>query len=142
MSDLPPAPPASDAATRKAMQGNRGVDTIPEIRLRRTLHAAGLRFRKDRVIQVEGARTKADIVFSRHRVAVFVDGCFWHGCATHCRMPKRNRDYWLAKIGRNRARDERVTAALAAAGWRVVRVWEHEPVAEAAARVQQALSES
>jgi DNA mismatch endonuclease, patch repair protein len=139
-SALPPAPPATNAATRRAMQGNRRADTAPEIALRRRLHAAGLRFRKDHRVEVEGARARADIVFPRRRVAVFVDGCYWHGCPDHCRMPARNADYWQAKIGRNRERDERVTAALSASGWRVVRVWEHEPVEAAVALVRAALS--
>lgn len=124
------------------MQGNRRTDTAPEVKLRRALHASGLRFRKDFVVRADGARTKADVVFTRRRVAVFVDGCFWHGCPTHCRMPTRNRSYWEAKIGRNRERDERITAALRVAEWRVVRVWEHEPIEQATARVHAALSAS
>jgi DNA mismatch endonuclease, patch repair protein len=122
------------------MQGNRSTDTAPEVDLRRALHASGLRFRKDFVVRVDAARTKADVVFTRRRVAVFIDGCFWHGCPKHCRMPTRNRDYWEAKIGRNRERDERITVALMAAGWRVVRIWEHEPIEQATARVRAALS--
>jgi DNA mismatch endonuclease, patch repair protein len=122
------------------MQGNRRVDTTPEVDLRRALHAAGLRFRKDFVVRADGVKVKADIVFTRRRLAVFVDGCFWHGCPAHCRMPARNRDYWEAKIGRNRERDERVTTALTAAGWRVVRIWEHEPLEGAVAQVRAGLS--
>lgn len=140
--NLPPTPAASDAATRRAMQGNRRVDTKPEVALRRALHAMGLRFRKDQAIQADGARVRADVVFSRARVAVFVDGCFWHGCSSHCRIPTRNRDYWKAKIDRNRARDEHVGAALEAAGWHVIRIWEHEPIIEAVGRVRRALSGS
>lgn len=124
------------------MRGNRRTDTLPEIRLRRALHGRGLRFRKDFVVRADDARAKADIVFTRHRVAVFVDGCFWHACPTHCRMPTRNRLYWEAKIGRNRERDERISAALTAAGWTVVRIWEHEPIEDAMARVLAALSAS
>ena len=122
------------------MQANRSTDTAPEVDLRRALHSSGLRFRKDFVVDVDGARAKADIVFTRRRVAIFVDGCFWHGCPEHCRMPTRNRDYWEAKIGRNRERDERVTAAFTAAGWGVVRIWEHEPIDQATLRVRAALS--
>jgi DNA mismatch endonuclease (patch repair protein) len=124
------------------MQGNKRVDTAPEINLRRALHASGLRFRKDFVVRVADAKAKADIVFTRRRLVVFIDGCFWHGCPAHCRMPTRNRDYWEAKIGRNRERDEHVTAALTAAGWQVVRIWEHEPVEQATARVRSGLSAS
>jgi DNA mismatch endonuclease, patch repair protein len=140
MRSLPATPPASDAATRRAMQGNRRSDTAPEVGLRQMLHAAGFRFRKDFRIRVDGGQTRADIVFTRRRVAVFVDGCFWHGCPQHCRMPTRNRSYWEAKIGRNRERDAAISAALIQGGWTVVRVWEHEPVKEAAARIGAALS--
>lgn len=101
-----------------------------------------MRFRKDFVVAGDGAKARADIVFTRQHVAVFMDGCFWHGCSAHCRMPKRNRDYWEAKIGRNRERDARVTTALTEAGWKVVRVWEHEPVEEALERVKAGLSAS
>ena len=139
---LPPTPPASDAATRRAMQGNRRTDTAPEVALRHALHKLGYRFRKDFVIQAEDARTHADIVFTRRRVIVFVDGCYWHGCPAHCRVPERNRDYWLAKIGRNRSRDAKLTVALRKAGWNVVRVWEHEPLEEAVTRVCNTLSAS
>ena len=121
------------------MQGNRRADTAPEVALRRALHAAGLRYRKDHMVVSAGGRAKADVVFTRHRVAVFVDGCFWHGCPEHCRLPARNSDYWTAKIGRNRERDERVSGALRADGWQVVRIWEHEDVVVALARVRAAL---
>jgi DNA mismatch endonuclease (patch repair protein) len=124
------------------MQGNRRTDTAPELKLRRALHASGLRYRKDFVVRAGDVRTKADIVFTRRRVAVFVDGCFWHGCPEHGRMPASNRPYWEAKLGRNRERDERITAALAAAGWQVVRIWEHEPIEQAVDLVRAALSAS
>lgn len=124
------------------MQGNRRADTSPELDLRRQLHRAGLRFRKDYRVVVGDVKSKADVVFTRQRVAVFVDGCYWHGCPDHCRMPARNADYWEAKIARNRSRDERVTAALMGAGWHVVRVWEHEATTDAVTRVRAALSAS
>lgn len=122
------------------MRGNRRTDTAPEVKLRRALHAGGLRFRKDYAVQGEGVRTRPDLVFTRRRIAVFVDGCFWHGCSTHCRIPTRNQEYWLAKIGRNRERDAATSEALAAAGWGVVRIWEHEPLDVAVARVRAELS--
>lgn len=123
------------------MQGNRRTDTKPEIELRRALHARGLRFRKDlRISAREGASTRADIVFPRRRVAIFVDGCFWHGCPDHCRVPTNNRDYWIAKIERNRVRDQSVTAMLEVSGWRVLRIWEHEPLEAAARQIEAALS--
>lgn len=122
------------------MTGNRRADTAPELALRRLLHARGLRYRKDHRVDAGGVRATADVVFPRARVAVFVDGCYWHGCPQHCRMPARNVAYWEAKIGRNRERDRRTTAALKDAGWTVVRVWEHESPEQAAAQVVTALS--
>jgi DNA mismatch endonuclease (patch repair protein) len=123
------------------MRGNRRTDTKPETELRCALHARGLRFRKDfRVSTEKGANTRADIVFPRQRVAVFIDGCFWHGCPEHCRVPARNREYWVAKIGRNRVRDESLTAALEESGWHVLRIWEHVPLGIAADCIEAALS--
>lgn len=69
---------------------------------------------------------RPDFVFSREKVAIFVDGCFWHGCAKHCRMPASNQEYWLAKIARNKKRDRRVRIELRASGWTALRIWEHE----------------
>jgi DNA mismatch endonuclease, patch repair protein len=139
---LPPTPPASDEATRRAMRGNRRVDTLPEVTLRQLLHASGFRFRKDYRVAEGDIQVRADIVFPRQRLAVFIDGCYWHGCPEHCRMPTRNAEYWEAKIARNRARDTRVTKSLTDSDWRVLRIWEHEPAAQAALRVQEALSGS
>ena len=116
------------------MQGNRRRDTGPELRLRSALHALGLRFRVDR--RPEAAiRCRADVVFTRRRVAIFVDGCFWHGCPTHFVPPATNLAYWAAKIDGNRRRDATTAAALEAAGWRVIRVWEHADAAEAAIEI-------
>lgn len=121
------------------MQGNRRRDTAPELALRRDLHAAGLRYRVDYPIEAKGLRVRPDIVFTKQRLAVFLDGCYWHGCPEHCRLPAANRSYWSAKIKGNRDRDERVTAALASAGWRVVRAWEHEPSNDVVTRVLRAI---
>jgi DNA mismatch endonuclease (patch repair protein) len=88
------------------------------------------------VTPVPGLRCSADIVFPREQVAVFVDGCFWHRCPTHGLRPRSNRSYWDAKIGRNVERDERNNAALADAGWVVVRIWEHEAVDQAAVSIE------
>ena len=121
------------------MQGNRRVGTAPEIELRRALYAQGYRYRKDALVRAEGTRVRPDIVFFGRRVAVFVDGCFWHGCPDHCRMPGSNVAYWEAKIARNRARDQRNDAALAADGWRAVRMWEHVPLDDAVRSVKAAL---
>jgi DNA mismatch endonuclease (patch repair protein) len=87
----------------------------------------GLRFRKHQR-PIESLRCNADVVFPRERIAVFVDGCFWHGCPEHGRAPRRNSNYWREKLDRNAARDRRNTKALADAGWVVLRYWEHEPV--------------
>ncbi len=97
-------------------------DTGPELSLRRALHAHGLRFRIER--RVEGV--KADIVFTAARVAIFVDGCFWHSCPIHGTKPGSNTGYWLPKLTTNAQRDLRQTARIEAAGWAVVRVWEHD----------------
>jgi DNA mismatch endonuclease, patch repair protein len=118
------------------MQGNRKRDTRPELALRAALHARGLRFRKDFPLAIRGARpTRVDIAFTRARVAVFVDGCFWHGCPQHGLTPKANAHYWAPKLERNRMRDSQVTAALEADGWMVLRIWEHVRLAEAVERV-------
>lgn len=122
------------------MQANRRADTKPEMQLRAALHAAGLRFRKDLLVRTEsGVKTKVDVVFTRMRVAVFVDGCFWHGCPEHGAAPRANSHYWGPKLERNRERDRAVTAALEADGWTVVRLWEHEPLSDAIQRVADAL---
>ena len=131
---VPYPEPTSEAASAVG-RANRRRDTRCEVALRSALHRRGLRFRKDHPIVAGDVRVRPDVVFTRAKVAVFVDGCFWHGCPDHCHLPKRNLDYWLPKLDANRARDERVTAALRSAGWRVVRVWEHEPPDAAAAAI-------
>lgn len=108
------------------MVRNRRRDTKPEIELRRALHRQGQRFRVDLPINAQGLTVRPDVVFTRQRVAVFVDGCFWHGCPLHGNMPVRNQDYWKPKLERNTARDRRVDGALQQAGWIVIRCWEHE----------------
>ncbi|GAA5161349.1 very short patch repair endonuclease [Ornithinimicrobium tianjinense] len=113
-------------------------DTAPEVALRRALHAQGRRFRV--VYPVPGNRRRTiDIAFTRAKVAVFVDGCFWHGCPEHGTQPRANSGWWAAKLAANRARDEDTDRLLREAGWRVIRVWEHEDVATALARVQETL---
>lgn len=93
--------------------------------VRRRLHAAGLRYRVS-VRPLATLRRTADIVFTRRRLAVFIDGCFWHGCPEHYQAPARNAEFWLAKRRRNRDRDAETDASLVAAGWRVLRFWEHD----------------
>ena len=114
------------------MRANRGRDTRPELELRSRLHRMGLRFRVDHRLLVEGVRCRPDLVFTRARVAVFVDGCFWHSCPEHGELPQANRPFWEEKLLRNSERDRRQDAALAAAGWRVIRIWEHEELSSAA----------
>jgi DNA mismatch endonuclease, patch repair protein len=122
------------------MRSTRQRDTPAEIALRSELHRRGLRFYVDRSPLV-GSRRRADVVFPRARVAVFVDGCFWHGCPEHGTAPKANSRWWREKLDRNRRRDEATNAMLAAVGWTVVRVWEHEIAREAADRVTRAVEQ-
>lgn len=117
------------------MRGNRRRDTGPELRLRSALHARGFRFRIDHPIEAGERRVRPDIVFTRQRVAVFVDGCFWHACPQHGTQPRTHAPYWAQKLARNVARDRRVDADLESSGWRVVRVWEHEAPEAAAGTV-------
>lgn len=112
-------------------KANRGRDTGPEMRLRSALHRRGLRYRVNRRVE-RGIRTTVDLAFGPTKVAVFVDGCFWHRCPEHATMPKANRLWWSDKLADNVARDRRNDAALAARGWKVIRVWEHEDVENAA----------
>jgi DNA mismatch endonuclease (patch repair protein) len=126
---------ASTPAARAVMQGNRRRDTRPELALRRRLHALGLRYRVDETLPLDGVRRRADIVFSKARVAVFVDGCLWHSCPDHCRLPGTHPQYWENKLTRNRERDADTDRRLTEAGWLSVRVWEHEDPAIAAVHV-------
>jgi DNA mismatch endonuclease (patch repair protein) len=127
---------ASSPAARRRMQANRGRDTAPELAIRREMHRRGYRYRVD-VPVLPGLRRRADLVFSRQRVAVFVDGCFWHGCPVHGTTSKANQAYWVGKIAENRRRDADTDARLIAAGWCVLRVWEHEPVESVVAKLEQ-----
>lgn len=117
------------------MRANRRRDTSPELELRSELHRRGLRFRVD-YPPVRGLRCRADIVFTRVRVAVFVDGCFWHACPEHASWPKANGGWWREKLEGNARRDRANDQALASVGWRVLRVWEHEDAAAAADAVE------
>lgn len=137
---FPPAPPASSAAVRAVMRANRRWNTTPELAVRRLLHASGLRYFVHRAVPVGGLRVRPDVVFPRMRVALFIDGCFWHGCPQHGTRPRVNSTYWEAKLTRNRARDERVNAALRSEGWHVIRAWEHEEAAEVVKRVAAAVT--
>jgi DNA mismatch endonuclease (patch repair protein) len=123
------------------MKANRSTGTRPELALRRALFAAGLRYRVNLKVRVPGRAVRPDIVFTRMRVAVFVDGCFWHGCPEHGRMPSDPSGYWHQKIARNQARDSAVDQALHESGWQVVRLWEHTATEEAAKLVRAAITE-
>lgn len=124
------------------MKGNKRTNTKPEVQLRSALHALGLRFRKDFPVDAGGRKRRPDIVFTRQRVAVYVDGCFWHGCPDHGRVPGgRNAEYWSLKMARNKMRDTDDTEALTRCGWLVVRLWEHVAPKDAAETVVAALSE-
>ncbi|MFC4604018.1 DNA mismatch endonuclease Vsr [Rhodococcus kronopolitis] len=129
--------PAS-ASVRGRMREQRRRDTAPEMALRRELHRRGRRYRVDRA-PLPGLRRRADLVFPTARVAVFVDGCFWHRCPVHGTAPKNNAGWWAEKLDANVVRDRDTDARLAAAGWRVVRVWEHQDPVTAADAVDRVL---
>ncbi len=124
---------------RRTMEANRRSDTLPERLLGSALHSRGLRYRKDYRLDLAGRRVRPDLVFRGSRVAVFVDGCFWHRCPVHTAEPVANATYWRAKLDRNVERDRADDAVLAGAGWTVVRVWEHENPDDAARRVEVAV---
>ncbi|MGW1213539.1 very short patch repair endonuclease [Streptomyces sp. NPDC002499] len=116
------------------MSRQASKDTGAELAVRRLLHAAGLRYRVE--YPVPGmARRRLDVAFTRAKVAVLIDGCFWHGCPVHATQPKANAEWWRQKLDRNIARDRETTAHLVAQGWTVLRFWEHEDPDSVAARV-------
>jgi DNA mismatch endonuclease (patch repair protein) len=126
---------AANSGVRKSMQSNKSRDTKPELALRRAVHTLGLRYRVS-TRPVPELRRTADLVFTRAKVAVFLDGCFWHGCPTHHTKAATNADYWADKVHRNRERDTETDFLLSKAGWAVVRVWEHEDPVPAAKRIE------
>lgn len=135
-----PYPEPTDAAASATGRANPRSDTKPEVALRSALHRHGLRFRKDYPIRTGGGRPiRADIAFMKVRLAVFVDGCFWHGCPEHGVTPIANADYWVPKLARNAERDRESANRLREAGWEVLRIWEHVPTPDAVALVVQAL---
>lgn len=127
MNSVEPSSPGVSA--RMSRQASR--DTAPEVAVRRLLHAAGYRFRVNARVPGMPRRT-IDIAFTRAKVAVMIDGCFWHGCPVHATRPKANAQWWREKLDRNMARDQETTEHLAAAGWSVLRFWEHEAPGSAA----------
>ncbi|WP_420371967.1 very short patch repair endonuclease [Mycolicibacterium smegmatis] len=118
-------PAASSESVRARMSKQRRRDTQPEVRVRQILHARGIRFRVDARPESD-LRCKADILWRSLRLAVFVDGCFWHGCPEHTTRPRANAEWWAQKLDANVTRDRRTDSALAARGWVVLRFWEHE----------------
>jgi DNA mismatch endonuclease, patch repair protein len=116
---------ASSPGTRKSMQSNKARDTKPELALRSAVHALGLRYRVD-ARPLKDVRRRADLLFTRAKVAVFLDGCFWHGCPKCGHIPSSNRPFWKAKIERNQRRDRETDELLLQTGIRAIRFWEHE----------------
>ncbi|MFD0306291.1 very short patch repair endonuclease [Streptomyces sp. NPDC127119] len=134
MNTAKPSSPAVSA--RMSRQARR--DTAPEVAVRKLLHAAGHRYRLN--VRVPGmSRRTIDITFTRAKVAVFMDGCFWHGCPQHATRPKANAEWWREKLDRNMARDAETTRHLVASGWTVLRFWEHEAPGDVAERVAAAV---
>jgi DNA mismatch endonuclease (patch repair protein) len=135
--DPGPTPPASSPATAKVMRRTGRRDTKPELKLRRALHRRGLRFLVDVAPPGTNKRRRVDVLLRGPRIAVFVDGCFWHSCPEHFHLPKANRHWWQRKLDGIVRRDRDTDDELAAAGWLVIRVWEHEVPETAAERIAQ-----
>lgn len=131
-----PNPTPSSVAAANRMRSNRRVDTKPEIEVRSLLHRNGFRFRKDYPIRLtSGTIVHPDIVFTKKRVAVFIDGCYWHSCPIHGTTPKSNRNYWIPKLRQNVERDKKTGIDLRANGWKVLRIWEHVEPEDAASMI-------
>ena len=141
MSGLPEESWASSEATRKSMQGNRSRDTKPELAVRSAVHRRGLRYRVA-ARPLPDLRRTADLVFRKAKIAVFVDGCYWHGCPEHHTQPSTNPEYWSDKITGNIARDQDTDAHLSEAGWTVLRFWEHEDPDAVADAVEQSVRQA
>lgn len=131
MAEMVPSSPAIS----ERMSRIRNTGTGAEMAIRRELHRRGLRYRVNLRLPELG-RTRPDIAFTRQRVAIFVDGCFWHRCPEHASFPRTNAEWWEAKLNHNVARDNEANSRLARLGWTVVRVWEHESPAGIASRIQ------
>lgn len=136
MSPLEPSSPSVSA--RMSRQARR--DTAPEVAVRKLLHASGYRYRLNERVPHMSRRT-IDIAFTRAKVAVFLDGCFWHGCPDHATRPKSNAEWWRQKLDKNMARDAETTAHLVSEGWTVLRFWEHQPPAQVAEVVAEAVDQ-
>ncbi|WP_263359257.1 very short patch repair endonuclease [Acidicapsa ligni] len=121
------------------MQGNKSRDTKPEVAVRSAVHALGMRYRIS-ARPLRDLRRTADLVFRNARVAVFVDGCFWHGCPQHHAQPKTNATYWATKIRGNKTRDEDTTERLRQEGWTVLRFWSHEEPPSVATQIAEVVA--
>ncbi|USX48094.1 very short patch repair endonuclease [Lentzea sp. HUAS12] len=138
--DAGPAPPATSEATSKVMRRTRRTGTAPELAVRRALHRRGLRYLVDVAAPGTNRRRRVDVLLRGARIALFVDGCFWHSCPEHGQLPKANREWWRVKLHGVVVRDRDTDAQLTAAGWRVVRVWEHEDPEDVADRIVELVS--
>lgn len=127
---MPRIQPSSEAASRR-MSNIRQTGTTAEIAIRQELFRRGFRYRVDFKVLAKPRRI-ADVVFPRQKIAIFVDGCFWHGCPDHATWPKRNAEFWRQKIEANRLRDTDTNRRLQQLGWTVLRFWEHEDITHAA----------
>lgn len=127
-------------AVRARLSRQRRRDTQPEVALRRLLHRQGYRFRVDAPLPGLPRRS-ADLLFTRRKLAVFVDGCFWHGCPTHATRPANNAEWWAAKLDRNVERDRETDRHLSNLGWNVLRIWEHTSSEQAATLVRRAIEQ-
>jgi len=136
----PDTPKPSSPEISRRFRRTRQTGTSAEMAIRRELHRRGFRYRVGYKVNSKPRRV-ADIVFTRYRLAVFIDGCFWHGCPTHGTWPKNNAAFWRDKIEANRQRDYDTNRRLEEAGWHVLRVWEHEAPVEAADRIERRLNE-
>ncbi len=137
-SSMPRPPPTSPEISRR-MAKVRRKDTDAELALRREIHRIGLRYRVGFEV-LKKPRRVADVAFPIKKVAVFIDGCFWHGCPSHASWPKRNAEFWRQKIDANRLRDLDTSERLRALGWTVLRFWSHESPAEAAMKVARTIA--
>lgn len=131
----------ADQTTSKRMARIRKRDTGPELSVRRALHSRGWRYRVDHRVITDDLAVRIDIAFIRQKIAVFIDGCFWHACPQHGNSPRRNTAYWTPKLRRNVERDRQVDLALGDAGWTVLRHWEHEPCTEVVRAIETSLRE-
>lgn len=131
----PDYPRPTSRAVSVVMKANKRTETKPEIAIRSQLHKMGFRFRKDYVIKIAGMSFRPDIVFTKVKLAIFIDGCFWHFCPEHGHIPKSNRHYWEPKLKANRERDILTNNKLRENGWEVLRLWEHTSPEEGASLI-------